>query len=199
MLPGKSLKCIHLPWLKLSTHSTAPPSLPTDPRQPPYSVSWKWRNSYNAIAKMQITQFKRRPRNWMVISPKTTWKWSGLWKDARYHELLPPPCMHAQSCLTACHPVDCSPPQAPLSMGLPRQSTGMGSHFLHQGIFLTPRSNLRLLCLLHLKMDSLPLSNEGSPSLTTGEMQIFPLSFWVALGLRRRKRDVLGYFQAQGC
>ena len=38
--------------------------------------------------------------------------------------------------------------QAPLSMGLPRQDTGVGCHFLLQGVFLTQGSNPHLLYLL---------------------------------------------------
>ena len=38
--------------------------------------------------------------------------------------------------------------QAALSMGFPSKSTGVGCHALLQGIFLTQRSNLHLLCLL---------------------------------------------------
>ena len=34
-------------------------------------------------------------------------------------------CLVIRSCLTLCHPVDCSP-QAPLSIGLPRQGFGSG-------------------------------------------------------------------------
>ena len=48
--------------------------------------------------------------------------------------------------------------QAPLSMGLPGKNTGVGCHFLLQGIFLTQRSNLHLLHLLHWQVDSLPLA-----------------------------------------
>ena len=36
--------------------------------------------------------------------------------------------------------------QTPLSMGFPRQDTGVGCHFLLQGIFLTQGSNPCLLC-----------------------------------------------------
>ena len=50
--------------------------------------------------------------------------------------------------------------QAPLSMGFPSKNTGMGCHFLPQGIFLTQGSNLSLL---HWQIDSLPLSHQGSP------------------------------------
>ena len=50
--------------------------------------------------------------------------------------------------------------QAPLSMGFPAKNTGMGCHFLLQGIFLTQGSNTYLL---HWQADSLPLSHQGNP------------------------------------
>ena len=46
--------------------------------------------------------------------------------------------------------------QAPLSMGFPGKNTGLGCHFLLQGIFLTQGPNPCPLCLLHLQADSLP-------------------------------------------
>ena len=49
-------------------------------------------------------------------------------------------------------------------MGFSRQDTGVGCHFLLQGIFLTQESNLCLLGLLHWQADSLPLSPLGSPN-----------------------------------
>ena len=59
-------------------------------------------------------------------------------------------CVCAQSCLTLhlC-PWD-----------FPGEGTGVGCHFLLQGIFLTQESNL---CLLHWQLDSLLLSHWGSP------------------------------------
>ena len=45
----------------------------------------------------------------------------------------------------------------------PGKITGVGCHFLLQGIFLTPGSNPHLLCLLRWQADSLPLSHLGSP------------------------------------
>ena len=44
----------------------------------------------------------------------------------------------AQSCRTLCDPMDCNP------QNFPGSSTGVGRHFLLQGIFLTQRSNLSL-------------------------------------------------------
>ena len=48
--------------------------------------------------------------------------------------------------------------QAPLSMGFSRQDSGVGCHFVLQGIFLTQGLNL---CLLHWQVDSIPLSHLG--------------------------------------
>ena len=45
----------------------------------------------------------------------------------------------------------------------PSKNTGMGCHFLLQGIFPIQGSNLHLLRLLHWQVDSLPLSHLGSP------------------------------------
>ena len=50
--------------------------------------------------------------------------------------------------------------QASLSMGFPSKNTGVGCHFLPQGIFLTHASNFRLL---HRQADSLPQSHLESP------------------------------------
>ena len=49
--------------------------------------------------------------------------------------------------------------QVPLSMGFPRENTGMGCHFLLQGIFPNQGSNSRLL---HWQADSLPVDYHGS-------------------------------------
>ena len=53
--------------------------------------------------------------------------------------------------------------QAPLSMGSPGKNTGVGCHFLLQGIFLTQGLNPGLLHLLHWRVCSLPLAPLGKP------------------------------------
>ena len=72
-------------------------------------------------------------------------------------------CLHAcsisQLYLTLCDPMDCSH-QAPLSMGFPDKNTGVGCHFLLQGIFPTQGFNP---CPLPCQADSLPLTHLGSP------------------------------------
>ena len=50
----------------------------------------------------------------------------------------------------------------PCPWDFPCKNTGVGPHFLLQGIFPTQRSNLHLLCLL--QADSLPLSHLEAPS-----------------------------------
>ena len=61
----------------------------------------------------------------------------------------------AQSCPTLCDPMDCS---------LPGKNTGVGFHFLLQGIFPTQGLNPCLLYLLHCQVDSLSLCHLGNPS-----------------------------------
>ena len=52
-----------------------------------------------------------------------------------------PVCIVAESCLTLCNPLDCSPSGSFVH-------TGVGCHVLLQGIFPTQESNLRHLHLL---------------------------------------------------
>ena len=73
--------------------------------------------------------------------------------------------MHAQSYLTLCEPVDCSPAGSSAHEHYLDKNTGVGHHFLPQGIILAQGLNLRLLWLLHWKADSLPLHQLGSPLL----------------------------------
>ena len=61
-------------------------------------------------------------------------------------------CGCAQLCPTLCDPVDCNPPGSSVHgifQAIPGKNTGVGCHFLLQGVFLTQGLNLRLLCLLH--------------------------------------------------
>ena len=66
-----------------------------------------------------------------------------------------------QSCLTLCDPdpMDCSLPDSKSPWDSPVKNTGVGSHFLLQGIFLTQGLNLGLL---HCRQILYPLSHLGS-------------------------------------
>ena len=54
----------------------------------------------------------------------------------------------------------------------PGKNTGVGCHFLLQGIFPTQESNPCLLCLLHWHVGSLPLSHLGSPFCKAKELRL---------------------------
>ena len=71
--------------------------------------------------------------------------------------------MHTQLCPTLAIPRTVAG-QAPLSMGFPqaRYNTGVGCHFLLQGIFLTQGWNPHLLRLLHWQEDSFTPEPPGS-------------------------------------
>ena len=61
-----------------------------------------------------------------------------------------------------CDSMDCRPPGSSVHGDCTGKNTGVGCHFLLQGIFPTQGSNLCLLGLLHWQADSLPLSHLGS-------------------------------------
>ena len=78
-------------------------------------------------------------------------------------------CSVAQSCLTLCNPMDCSPSVSSVmefSHGIfQARILEWVAIFLLQGIFPTQGSNPHLLHLLHWQADSLPLHHLGSPSI----------------------------------
>ena len=57
--------------------------------------------------------------------------------------------------------MDCSLPGSSVHGDSPGKNTGVGCHFLFQGIFPTQESNQHLLCLLHWQVGSLPLEPPG--------------------------------------
>ena len=66
----------------------------------------------------------------------------------------------AQSCPTLCDPMDCSPPGSSIHEIFPGKGTGMGCHFLLQGIFPTEGSNPGLP---HCRQKLYHLSHQWSP------------------------------------
>ena len=67
-------------------------------------------------------------------------------------------CLVAQSCLTFCDPMDCSPPGSSVHGDSPGKNTGVGFHALLQGIFPTLGSNPGLL---HCRWILYRLSHHG--------------------------------------
>ena len=74
-------------------------------------------------------------------------------------------CSVAQSCPTLCDLRDCSLPSSSVRGIFTSKNTGVGCHFLLQGIFPTHGLNPCLLLVLHWQADSLPLSHVGIPYL----------------------------------
>ena len=72
-------------------------------------------------------------------------------------------CFVAQSCLTICNPMDCSPPGSSVHGDSPGKNTGVGCHVLLHGIFPTQGLNPGLpLCMQIL----CHLSHQGSPCIS---------------------------------
>ena len=65
----------------------------------------------------------------------------------------------AQLCPTLCDPMGCSPPGSSVHADSPGKNTGVGCHFLLQGIFPTQGLNLHLLCFLYCRWILYPLSH----------------------------------------
>ena len=78
-------------------------------------------------------------------------------------------CLVAQSFLTLCDPMACSPPASSVHGDSPGKNTGMGCHALLQRIFATQGSNRGLP---HCRQILHHLSHQGSPS---GRLHIYIL------------------------
>ena len=93
----------------------------------------------------------------LVIHPARHFTWCTL------HMGFPsggaaPAAKSLQSCPTLCDPRDGNPPGSPWDS--PGKKTGVGCHFLLQGIFPTQGSNS---CFPHCRQDSLPSKPPGNP------------------------------------
>ena len=71
-------------------------------------------------------------------------------------------CSVVQSCLTVCDPMDCSQPGSSVHRDSPGKDTGVGCHFLLQGIFQAKVKTMSLESPA-LQADSLPTELSGMP------------------------------------
>ena len=69
-----------------------------------------------------------------------------------------------QSCPTLCNTLDCGQLSLLCPWDFSGKNTGVGYHFLLQGVLLTQESNSRLLCLLHGRQGLSTLSHRRSAS-----------------------------------
>ena len=100
------------------------------------------------------------PENKMLILGNQTQK------DKYYESPCVCVCVHACAQLInrvlLCDPMGFSPLDS-CAWDSPGKSTGVGCHFLLQGIFLTQGLNLLLLCLLHWQADFFTTLPSGKP------------------------------------
>ena len=83
-------------------------------------------------------------------------------KIIKSHTCRMPACLHAFSVMSNSLQLPGLQPAQPLQpWNFPGKKTGVGCHFLLQGIFLTQGLNLHHLCLLHRQADSLPAEPLG--------------------------------------
>ena len=75
-----------------------------------------------------------------------------------------------QSCLTLCHPIDCSPPGSSVHRIPQARMLEWVAMSSSRGSFLTQGSNLQLL---HWQVSSLPLSHLGSTEIEQGLLMAF--------------------------
>ena len=111
-----------------------------------------------------------------VFSSTTVWKHQSLALSLLYGPALheqygkPPPELHTFNVLCSCsvtsdslQPHGLQPATVLCPWKFPGRNTGVGCHFLLQGIFPTQGLNLHLL---HWRVDSLPLAPSGKPLYT---------------------------------
>ena len=90
----------------------------------------------------------------------------------RFYEAMPLLlCLVAQSCLTLCNPMDCSPPGSSVHGDSPGKNTRVGCHALLQGIFPTQGLNPGLT---HCRQILHHLSHQRSPRIL--EWVAYPFS-----------------------
>ena len=93
-----------------------------------------------------------------------------FWYFHGHHRVCMCVCKSPQPCRTLCNVMDCRPPGSFLcSWDFPGKNNGVGCCAFLQGIFPTQGSNLCLLHLLGLQVDSLPLGPPGKPPTTRQE------------------------------
>ena len=85
-------------------------------------------------------------------------------------------CSVAQSCLTLCDPME--PTRLLCPWDFPSKNTGVGCHFLLQGIFPTQGSNWCFLHLLHWQVDSFTTEPSGNSSYVYKKFYIMQSNFF---------------------
>ena len=100
-------------------------------------------------------------RHW--ASPPTLWAFLSSSEREAIRLTSPSKSVSRSVVSNSLHPCELYPTRLLCPRNSPGKNTGVGCHFLLQGIFLTQASNLCLLHLLQCQADSLLLGHLGSP------------------------------------
>ena len=104
-------------------------------------------------------------------------------------------CSVTQSCPTLRGPMDCSLTGS-CQWNFPGRNTGVGCHFLLQGVFPTQGSNPRLQHLLHWQVDYLTLCHLGSPNKASyGERLAVSFPSSILKCLRKNSPILVSFFK----
>ena len=138
--PGRQFLPLKLPlWTKI--HNTSPDRTP--PAAPPQMPS-------------DCLKVWWRPELWRATET-VTWKTECLLGKITS---MKQDCLVPKLCPTLLQPHGLQSTRVLCPWDFPGKNSGVGHHFLLQGIFPTQGSNP---CLLHWQVDSLPLSHQGGP------------------------------------
>ena len=111
-------------------------------------------------------------KNWLFFfsSYLLPWNFNRIfmkWKSESVNSL---------SCVWLCDSMDCSPPGSSVHGIFPGKNTGVGCHFLLQGVFPTQGLNLGLL---HCRWILYCLSHQGSPRTFMQVIYFFSMSIFI--------------------
>ena len=98
-------------------------------------------------------------------------------------------CSVVQSCPTLCDPMDCSPPGSSIHGDSPGKNTGLGCHFLLQGIFPIQGLNPGFL---YCRQILYCLSHQRNPAISVVYMQL--KAFLVEKEVKRKNKNKIVNF-----
>ena len=116
----------------------------------------------STVVQYKIKDFKNKYIHTYILCYKENvgYVFAEMWVNLQNTFAKVKMCCAVPSCLTLCHPMDCSLQGSSVHVDSPGKNTGVGCHALLQGIFPVQELNQ---CLLHCRHILYQLSYHGSP------------------------------------